>query len=158
MAEPLEALLQEGRTFPPPAALRKDATITDASAYADAERDWQGHWAQQALALDWIDESLAYNWVHTLNNAAIITTALLWGNNDYVQTLGTAVAPGRDTDSNGATVGSTFGALDGTSAIPAELVAQGHETVRSAVRGFDRTTIDNLTTRTLAARTAVSET
>jgi acetyl-CoA synthetase len=56
MAEPLEALLQEGRTFPPPAELRKDATITDASVYADAERDWQGHWAQQALALDWIDE------------------------------------------------------------------------------------------------------
>ncbi len=56
MADALEALLQEGRTFPPPDHVRKDALITDASAYADAEKDWQGHWATQALALDWIDE------------------------------------------------------------------------------------------------------
>jgi acetyl-CoA synthetase len=56
MADALEALLEEGRTFPPPDHVRKDALITDASAYADAEQDWQGHWATQALALDWIDE------------------------------------------------------------------------------------------------------
>src|SRR5712664_1259813 len=53
MAETLSALLQEGRTFPPPPAFAKDALITDASVYADAERDWQGFWATQALALDW---------------------------------------------------------------------------------------------------------
>ncbi len=56
MADALEALLQEGRTFPPPDDVRKDALITDAQAYADAEKDWQGHWATQALALDWVDE------------------------------------------------------------------------------------------------------
>jgi acetyl-CoA synthetase len=56
MAEALEALLQEGRTFPPPDGFRNNALITDASAYGDAERDWQGHWATQALALDWIEE------------------------------------------------------------------------------------------------------
>ena len=56
MADALEALLQEGRTFPPPEPVRKDALITDASAYDDAEKDWHGHWATQALALDWIDE------------------------------------------------------------------------------------------------------
>ena len=56
MADALEALLQEGRTFPPPDRVRKDALITDASAYDDAEKDWHGHWATQALALDWIDE------------------------------------------------------------------------------------------------------
>ena len=41
----LEALLQEGRTFPPPDDFRKDALVTDASVYDDAERDWQGLWA-----------------------------------------------------------------------------------------------------------------
>ncbi len=56
MAETLEALLQEGRTFAPPAGFRKDALITDASVYDDAERDWQGFWARQALALDWREE------------------------------------------------------------------------------------------------------
>jgi len=52
----LEALLQEGRTFPPPESFRKTALDTDASVYDDAERDWQGFWAAQALALDWTHE------------------------------------------------------------------------------------------------------
>jgi len=56
MAETLEALLQEGRTFPPPKGFAKDALATDAKVYDDAERDWQGFWAQQALALDWHKE------------------------------------------------------------------------------------------------------
>jgi len=56
MAEALEALLQEGRTFSPSEQFRKDALIADASVYTEAERDWQGHWAAQALALDWIEE------------------------------------------------------------------------------------------------------
>jgi acetyl-CoA synthetase len=53
MAETLSALLQEGRTFPPPPGFSKDALVTDASVYDDAERDWHGFWAAQALALDW---------------------------------------------------------------------------------------------------------
>jgi acetyl-CoA synthetase len=56
MSETLEALLQEGRTFPPSEAFRKDALVTDASIYTDAEQDWQGFWARQALALDWQQE------------------------------------------------------------------------------------------------------
>jgi acetyl-CoA synthetase len=56
MSETLEGLLQEGRTFPPPEDFRKDALATDASIYRDAERDWQGFWARQALALDWSQE------------------------------------------------------------------------------------------------------
>ena len=42
MSETLEALLQEGRTFPPPGEFRKDALDTDASVYDEAERDWKG--------------------------------------------------------------------------------------------------------------------
>jgi acetyl-CoA synthetase len=56
MSETLEALLQEGRTFAPSEAFRKDALVTDAAIYDDAERDWQGFWARQALALDWSQE------------------------------------------------------------------------------------------------------
>ena len=47
MAETLSALLQEGRTFPPPAAFAKHALVTDASVYDDAERDWHGFWARR---------------------------------------------------------------------------------------------------------------
>ncbi len=114
-----------------------------------------GATAEQAL--DWVDSALDYNWVHTLNNAAIISIALLWGDGDYRRTLGLSVSAGRDTDSNAATVGSTFGALHGASAVPADLVAQGNRIVRSAVRGFDRITIDELTTRTLAVRQTLSQ-
>ena len=53
MSDTLEALLQEGRTFPPPEEFRKTALDTDATVYDDAERDWQGFWAAQALELDW---------------------------------------------------------------------------------------------------------
>ena len=38
MAETLEALLQEGRTFPPPKTFSAEAHITDASVYDEAER------------------------------------------------------------------------------------------------------------------------
>jgi acetyl-CoA synthetase len=56
MSETLEGLLQEGRTFPPPEGFRKTALDTDATVYDDAEKDWQGFWAVQALELDWIKE------------------------------------------------------------------------------------------------------
>jgi len=56
MSEALEALLQEGRTFPPSEAFRKQALVTGTELYAEADRDWQGFWAQQALALDWDKE------------------------------------------------------------------------------------------------------
>ena len=46
MAETLSALLQEGRTFPPPAGLRARTRWSPTpSVYDDAERDWQGFWA-----------------------------------------------------------------------------------------------------------------
>jgi ADP-ribosylglycohydrolase len=100
-------------------------------------------------ALDWVDERLGhYPWVHTLNNAALIATGLWWGDS-FMDTLGLTLSGGRDTDSNGATVGSVYGALHGASGVPDELVGTTHVRVRSAVRDFDRTTIDELTSRTL---------
>ena len=46
MSETLEALLQEGRTFPPSDAFRKQALVTATDLYDEAERDWQGFWAR----------------------------------------------------------------------------------------------------------------
>ncbi|MGH9024738.1 MAG: acetate--CoA ligase, partial [Acidimicrobiia bacterium] len=57
MAEAIEALLQEGRTFPPPADFKNDALVVDAEIYDEAERDWQGFWARQAADLvDWFED------------------------------------------------------------------------------------------------------
>ncbi len=63
--------------------------------------------------------------------------------------VGIAISGGRDTDSTAATVGSAYGALHGSSSIPVELVGTTHNRVRSAVRDFDRITIDELVQRTL---------
>jgi acetyl-CoA synthetase len=52
----IEAFYSEDRTFPPPEHFKKDALVTDQSLYDEAEEDWQGFWARQALALDWFDE------------------------------------------------------------------------------------------------------
>jgi acetyl-CoA synthetase len=56
MTEALEALLQEGRTFAPSDAFRKQSLVSGTDLYDDADRDWQGFWARQALALDWEQE------------------------------------------------------------------------------------------------------
>ncbi len=105
--------------------------------------------ADRGAALDWIDDSLGhYSWVHTLNNAALIAVALLWGR-DLMDAAAISISGGRDTDSTTATVGSVFGAVHGASAIPAELIGTTHVHVRSAVRDFDRIRIDDLVTRTL---------
>lgn len=103
-------------------------------------------------ALDWVDSELGqYPWVHTINNAAQIAIALLWGTS-FIDAIHITVAGGRDTDSNAATVGSVWGALHGIEAIPGDLVETTHTRVRSAVRDFDRISIDELVTRTLALR------
>jgi acetyl-CoA synthetase len=52
----IESFAVEGRTFPPPEGFKADALFTDQSLHDEADRDWQGFWARQALALDWYDE------------------------------------------------------------------------------------------------------
>lgn len=105
--------------------------------------------ASHSEALDWVDSALGhYPWVHTVNNAALITIGLLWGG-DFMEAVGTTISGGRDTDSNAATVGSVFGALHGSGGVTPELVGSHHVHVRSAVRDFDRIRVDELAARTL---------
>ncbi|WP_223694085.1 ADP-ribosylglycohydrolase family protein [Leifsonia poae] len=106
--------------------------------------------ATSTQALDWVDAELGhYNWVHTVNNAALISIGLLWGT-DFTDAVALTISGGRDTDSSAATVGSVFGALHGVDAIPGELVGSTHVHVRSAVRDFDRIGIAELARRTSA--------
>ena len=105
--------------------------------------------ANRGAALDWVDAALdQYPWVHTINNAALVSIALLWGE-DFMDAAGISISGGRDTDSTTATVGSVYGALHGAASIPDRLVGTTHVHVRSAVRDFDRITVDELTQRTL---------
>jgi len=49
----IEALLQENRTFPPPAEFRRQANINDPQIYEKARRDPEGFWAGFAEELVW---------------------------------------------------------------------------------------------------------
>lgn len=105
--------------------------------------------ADHTAALDWVDASLGhYSWVHTINNAALIAIALLWGSS-FMDAAAIAISGGRDTDSTTATVGSVYGAIHGWESVPETLVGTTHVHVRSAVRDFDRVTITDLAARTL---------
>ncbi|MCO6008452.1 ADP-ribosylglycohydrolase family protein [Actinoallomurus purpureus] len=90
-----------------------------------------------------------YSWVHTINNAAAVTAALLWSDGDYTSAVGKVVMSGWDTDSNGATVGSVAGILTGTTALPAHLIEPLNDRTRSALFGFDNSVISDLAARTV---------
>ncbi|HWI64425.1 MAG TPA: acetate--CoA ligase [Symbiobacteriaceae bacterium] len=51
-----EALLQEGRVFPPPASFAREALANDESLYEAAAKDRLGFWAAQAEQLDWFEK------------------------------------------------------------------------------------------------------
>jgi ADP-ribosylglycohydrolase len=90
-----------------------------------------------------------YSFVHTINNAAVVAAALMWGEGDYARTIGLAVQGGWDTDCNGATAGSAFGAMHGMESLPGSWVEPLNDRVRSAVTGFDDSRISDLAERTL---------
>lgn len=89
-----------------------------------------------------------YSWVHTVNNAAIVVAGLLWSEGDFATAVGRTVMSGWDTDSNGATVGSVAGILAGTSELPDQLIKPLENRTRSAVFGFDNSSISELADRT----------
>ena len=90
-----------------------------------------------------------YSWVHTINNAAAVTAALLWSDGDWMTAVGRVVMSGWDTDSNGATVGSVAGILAGTAGLPTHVIEPLHDHTRSALFGFDNSLISDLAARTV---------
>src|SRR5687768_11240868 len=57
MTDTIESLHDEGRAFPPPDDFKKTARVVDAEIYDEAERDFEGFWAQQAATLlDWFED------------------------------------------------------------------------------------------------------
>ena len=87
--------------------------------------------------------------VHTINNAAVVAAALLWGEGDFTRTLGLAVAGGWDTDCNGATAGSVLGAAHGAAALPEHWTVPLDDRVATALAGVGDLRISALARRTL---------
>ncbi len=127
-----------------PAGSRLAEAVAWAAGIAAGEDDWEA-------VLDALHARLGrYHWVHAVNNAALAAAALVHGQGDYDRSVTAVVMGGWDTDSNGATVGSIVGAMVGRAGIDDAWVAPLRNEVRSSLKGFDRSHIDDLARRTLA--------
>jgi ADP-ribosylglycohydrolase len=91
-----------------------------------------------------------YSWVHSINNACLITAGLLWGEGDFTSTVGYVVQGGWDTDSNAATAGSVVGTVLGAAKLPRHFIEPLQDRTRSAVFGYDNSRISELARRTTA--------
>jgi len=126
----------------------EDSRLAEAVRFARDLPDRTSDWEE---ALDLLHARYGhYHWVHTINNAALVTAALLFGEGDFERTICNAVMGGWDTDCNGATVGSIIGVMHGPPAIPERWSAPLRNRVRTSLKGFDDSRLDELAQRTLA--------
>ena len=108
------------------------------------------HYPDWETAVDKLYERYGhYHWVHTINNAALLTAALLYGAGDFEKTITYAVMGGWDTDCNGASAGAIIGTMFGRLGVPEAWAGPLDNRVRTSLKGFDNARIDDLATRTL---------
>jgi len=116
-----------------------------------------GEWHAKGLSLREVigeiratyDEIGWHSWTHTITNAVIVCVGLLWGDGDYGQTICSAVEPLYDTDCNGATAGSIFGAAHGVAALPPVWIDPLLDSLKTGVKGFERVSLTGLAAQTL---------
>jgi ADP-ribosylglycohydrolase len=104
--------------------------------------------AHDRIHNEW-DENTNYGWVHTISNAMIVASALLWGKNDYGKTICYAVQAAMDTDCNGATAGSIIGAVLGSDGIDAKWSDPINDTLQTTITGYNRVKISALADETI---------
>jgi ADP-ribosylglycohydrolase len=98
--------------------------------------------------IDWVWRRFGhYDPVHTINNAAAVTAALLLGGRDYEKVITIAVSCGWDTDCNGATAGCICGTMLGAGALPGKWTAPLNDTLLSEIPDFHPSAISALAAR-----------
>ncbi|MCG0239451.1 MAG: ADP-ribosylglycohydrolase family protein, partial [Firmicutes bacterium] len=127
-----------------PARSRTAEMVRDVLAWRKAEPTWEGAW--ERLRAKWG----SLHRVHTINNLGLVLLALLYGEGDFTRTICLAVQGGWDTDCNGATAGSIFGAMHGTAAIPDRWIAPFADRVETGLFGFGEQRLSDLAARTAA--------
>jgi len=95
------------------------------------------------------DENNPYDWCHTISNAMIVATGLLWGGANFEKSICRAVQACFDTDCNGATVGSIVGLIVGARNIPEKWSSPIHDTIETGLSGKNRLSISRLVKDTL---------
>lgn len=106
-------------------------------------------------AIDWLWATFGeLDAVHTINNAAAVTTALLLGREDFGRVISIAVMCGWDPDCNGATAGCIAGAMMGASRLPPTWTRPLNDTLMSEIPGFHPIKISECAARHLAVAMA----
>lgn len=105
--------------------------------------------ALERIAAKW-DETNLHDWCHTISNAVICVTALVYGEGDFTHTLSVSLRGALDTDCNAATVGSILGVMMGAKALPAQWIDPLQDTLLSGVDGFGIVKISDMAKRTMA--------
>ena len=104
--------------------------------------------------IQWIysryDEKNNHHWCHTVSNALIVVTALLYGGKDFGKTICLAVGCGFDTDCNGATAGSVLGMMLGAAGIPEEWTAPFKGRLQTSIFGVGTVSVDEMCDLTLS--------
>jgi len=95
------------------------------------------------------DENESHGWCHTISNAMIVVTALLYGNLDYSKSICMAVGACFDTDCNGATVGSIVGMIIGAEKIPKQWTKVINNNLRTAIFGIGTISVTELAELTM---------
>jgi len=99
--------------------------------------DWHSQGSDWETTADRVAATYGcYNGVHVINNAAVVALALLYGQGDYERSITIAVMSGFDTDCNGATVGSIFGMMHGTGALPQKWTTPLNDTLETGIAGY----------------------
>jgi ADP-ribosylglycohydrolase len=127
-----------------------ESRLAEAIRFAQAQT---GDWESVVDAL--YERFGSLHWVHAINNTALVA-ATMYRFSSFDEAIGSVVAGGWDTDTNGAAVGSIFGALAGADGIGSSWSAPLHDTIASSLPGFDRSSIAALAGRTLAVAGAAS--
>ena len=95
------------------------------------------------------NNEISHHWCHTISNALIVVSSLLYGEGKFGKSICMAVETGFDTDCNGATVGSIIGMMYGIDNIEPEWTGPLNGVLKTQILGHDRSTIDALIEKTL---------
>jgi len=125
-----------------PYGSRFSEMVKDCLKWASLYKDWE------KARTEVVQKYGNYHGVHTLNNAALVVLALLFGQKDFEKTVCLAVSGGWDTDCNGATAGSILGTMLGANTLPEKWISPLNDTIQSAVFGFGEAKISDLAERT----------
>lgn len=93
-------------------------------------------------------ENEMQGWCHTVPNAMIVATALLYGNKDFGKSIGLAVQSAFDTDCNGATTGSIVGMMIGEKNIPEYWIKPFNKRLKTSIDGYNEVFVDDLVQKT----------